>query len=49
MHWEIDGRRLAEGRGSRLWGRRIAFLGKDEGEGITSLGQLAWVEDEGGA
>ena len=49
MHWAIDGWRLTVGRGSRLWGRRIAFLGKDEGEGITSLGQLVWIEGEGGA
>ena len=57
--YTFDGAALCIGRstdGGWRWeggvdygGRRIAFLGKDEGEGITSLGQLVWTEGEGGA
>ena len=37
------------GKGELIMGKTYSILGKDEGEGITVLGQLAWIEGEGGA
>ena len=41
---EVDGR-----KGELIVGKTYGIPRKNEGESITLLGQLAWVEGEGGA